>query len=78
MNMPPPSDEFYVHQIILDVPEIADLRSVPAYLSHSRDLLIGDHVTFERDRDGNRVWKRKGVLVVNMRHVGKLSGYKEF
>lgn len=75
MNMSAGAND--THHIILNVPELQALDDLPAVVSHSDGLLIGDHLIFERDKDGRRIWKILGRLIVNLDHIGKIAEYNE-
>ena len=65
------------HHIILNVPELDALENLPALVSHNDGMLLGEHLIYERNRDGHRIWKVLGKLIVNLDHIGKIAEYNE-
>lgn len=76
MNMPSGANDG-THQVILNVSELTDIRDLPALVSHTENLLVGDHLIYDRASDGRRIWKTRGPLIINMDHVGKIAPYNE-
>lgn len=76
MNMPSGGNDG-THQVILNVPNLDALFDLPMLISHTDGMLLGEHLTYDRDRDGRRIWKTRGPMIVNMDHVGKIAAYNE-
>lgn len=76
MNMPSGGNDG-THQVILNVPAVAMFAELPAHVAENRGILMGEHLVFDRDRSGERIWKVRGPLLVNMDHVGKIAVYYE-
>jgi hypothetical protein len=85
MNMPAgsaslgpadPSDAvgYLTHQIILNVPDIGMLIDLPRHIADNGGLLCGEHMIYERV-GREKVWKRRGQMLINMAHVGKIAPY---
>lgn len=76
MNMPSGGNDA-THQVILNVPNIATLDDLSAHITESQGILSGQHLVYDRDSIGRRVWKVRGPMLVNMDHVGKIVVYYE-
>jgi hypothetical protein len=76
MNMPSGGNDG-THQVILNVPNVATLEDLSAHITESQGILMGEHLVFDRDRSGERIWRVRGPLLVNMDHVGKIAVYYE-
>lgn len=84
MNMPAGSASlgtddpagYITHQIILDVPLIDMFSELAEYLPIRGGYLMGEHLIYER-MGREKVWKRRGPMLINMAHVGKIAPYYE-
>lgn len=76
MNMPSGGNDG-THQVILSIEGVNSLDALMSYIVENQGILFGQHLLYDRDRDGRRVWRVRGPLLVNMDHVGKVAVYHE-
>lgn len=75
MNMPSGKNDG-THQLILDIPHLESLHDLSHELG-SKGLLYGIHMLYDRSNSGARVWRSRGLMVVNVAHIGKIAEYYE-
>lgn len=74
MNMPSGGNDL-VHQVVGEISckSINELREV----MNKNDFIAVQHMTYERARTGEKVWRSRGDMIINTSNVGKVAVYYE-